>query len=69
VAPCGPLGFVRYGPPVNATARPLAGAQAGQAASRLASRYPAWHRLVTALALRVTGWRLVYYELRADAVA
>jgi PPOX class probable F420-dependent enzyme len=69
VAPCSALGFVRYGPPVNATARLLAGAQASQAAARLAHRYPAWRGLLTALAQRVTGWQTLHYELRADAAA
>jgi len=66
VAPCTALGFVRYGPTVSATARMLAGEEAGRAARELARIYPAWRGFLTSLAQRVTGRRTVYYELRAD---
>jgi PPOX class probable F420-dependent enzyme len=67
VAPCSPLGFVRYGPPAGATARLLAGAEASRAAGLLAREYPAWRSSLSSLARRVTGWQaVVYYELRAD---
>jgi uncharacterized protein len=67
VAPCSPLGFVRYGPPAGATARLLAGVQAGRAAGLLAREHPAWHGSLGSLARRVTGWQTVYYELRAGS--
>lgn len=66
VAPCSPLGFVRYGPPAGAEALLLAGAQASHAAGLLAREYPAWRGSLSSRAWRVTGWQAVYYELRAD---
>jgi uncharacterized protein len=67
VAPCSALGFVRYGPPVGATARLLAGAPAGRAAGLLAREHPAWRDAPGSLVRRVTGWQTVYYELRAGS--
>jgi PPOX class probable F420-dependent enzyme len=66
VAPCTALGFVRYGPTVDATARLLAGEEADRAAGGLARAHPAWRELLSSLIRRVTGRRTVYYELRAD---
>jgi len=65
-APCTVLGLCRTGPTVDATARPLADAQA---AARLAATYPAWRRFLGSLAGRVTGRQVVYYELQADEAA
>jgi PPOX class probable F420-dependent enzyme len=66
VAPCAILGFVRYGPAVNATARMLAGEEAGHAAGELARTYPAWRGFLASLSQRLTRRRTVHYELRAD---
>jgi PPOX class probable F420-dependent enzyme len=67
VAPSSVLGFVSYGPPAGATARPLDGAAASRAAACL-DRDPAWRRAAWALLNRVTGWRTEYYEVRPDPV-
>lgn len=67
VAPCSALGFVRYGAPVGATARLLAGEPASRAAGLLAREHPAWHGTLGSLLRRVTGWQTVYYELRAGS--
>jgi hypothetical protein len=66
VAPCTALGVCRTGPTVDATARLLAGPEAGRAAERLAAKHPAWRGFLGSLARRVTGRRAVYYELRPD---
>ena len=64
-----PLGMASFGPRVNATARLLAGAEAGQAAERLACTRPAWREFARSLAGRVTGRQSAYYELRPDEPA
>jgi len=69
VAPSSVLGFIRYGPPVGATGRLLAGAEASRAARHVDRGYPAWRGFPGALLHRVTGWRHEYYEVRADGVA
>ena len=69
VVRCTPLGMASFGPRISATARLLAGAEAGQAAERLASRRPAWREFARSLACRVTGRRTAYYELRPDEAA
>jgi PPOX class probable F420-dependent enzyme len=69
VVPCTPLGMASFGPRVNATARLLAGAEAGQAAERLAHGRPAWREFVGSLAGRVMGRQRLYFELRPDALA
>jgi PPOX class probable F420-dependent enzyme len=69
VVRCTPLGMASFGPRVNATARPLDGAEAGQAAERLARTRPAWREFARSLASRVTRRQTVYYELRPDEVA
>lgn len=66
MALCTAMGLYNYGPPVSATARLLAGEEAGQAARVLDRIYPAWRGFLTSLAQRLTGRRTVYYELRAD---
>jgi len=66
VARCSVLGFCRYGPTVNATARPLVGEQASQFAEHLARTYPVWLRFLGSLAHRLPGGRPAYYELRPD---
>jgi PPOX class probable F420-dependent enzyme len=68
VAPSSALGFVSYGPPAGATARPLTGPAASRAAACL-DRDPAWRRAARSLLHRVTGWRNEYYEVRPDPVA
>lgn len=62
-----PLGMASFGPRVNATARQLAGAEAGQAADRLACTRSAWREFARSLADRVTRRQTAYYELRPDA--
>jgi uncharacterized protein len=69
VAPCSALGFVRYGPPIGATARLLAGPQASRAAGLLASKCPGWRGSLGALVRRMTGRRAVYYELLAGGAS
>jgi len=69
VARCTVLGVCRYGPTVNATARPLAGAEADRAAAKVAGRRPAWRRPLARMWHRVPGWRPVHYELRLDKAA
>jgi uncharacterized protein len=69
VARCTVLGVCRYGPTVNATARLLAGEEAGRAAATLAGRQPAWRRPLARILHRVPGWRPVHYELRLDQAA
>jgi len=69
VSPCTVLGVCRTGPPVDATARLLAGDKADWAAAHLAPRHPAWRRLVGSLARRVTGRQAVYYEVQPDEAA
>jgi hypothetical protein len=69
VARCTVLGVCRYGPTVNATARRLAGEEAGRAAAKLAGQQPAWRRPLARMWHRVPGWRPVHYELRPDQAA
>ena len=69
VSPCTVLGVCRTGPTVDATARLLAGDEAGWAAAQLASKYPVWRRFLGSLAHRVTGRRAVYYEVQPDEAA
>lgn len=66
VAPCTVLGVCCTGPTVDATARPLAGAEASRAAERLAPKYPAWRSFLAFLVRWVTRRRTVYYELRPE---
>jgi PPOX class probable F420-dependent enzyme len=63
VAPCGALGLWSYGPPLDATTRRLAGAEAGQVAGQLARKYPVRRRSLARLLPRAWRRRLVYYEL------
>ena len=63
-APCAALGLYRYGPWLDATARLLAGEEAGQAARKLARQHPGQHGGLTSLAGRLRGTRPVHYELR-----
>ena len=69
VVRCTPLGMASFGPRINATARLLAGAEAGQAAERLARRRPAWQEFASSLAGRVARRQTVYCELRPDEAA
>ena len=64
VAPCAALGLYRYGPWLDATARLLAGEEAGQAARKLARQHPGRHGGSTSLAYRLRGAQPVCYELR-----
>ena len=65
VAPCSVLGFIRYGLPLDATARLLAGEEAGPAAVTLTSKYPGRPRFLRRLFHRVLRRETAYYELRA----
>lgn len=63
VAPCGALGLVSYGPPLDAAARPLAGQEASRVAGQLARKYPVRRRSLARLLRRARRRRLVHYEL------
>jgi PPOX class probable F420-dependent enzyme len=62
VAPCTMRGKAT-GPAVAATARLLDGAEAEQARSALARRYPVIHGFLVPFAHRRKGWQTVHYEL------
>jgi len=62
VAPCGALGLVSYGLPLDAAARRLAGQEASHVAGQLARTYPD-RRSLARLLQRARRRRLVYYEL------
>ena len=66
VSPCTVLGVCRTGPTVGATARLLAGDEAGWAAAQLAPKHPVWRRFLGSLARQVTGRQAVYYEVLPD---
>ena len=66
VSPCTVLGVCRTGPAVDATARLLAGDEAGWAAAQLAPKHPVWRRFLGSLARQVTGRQAVYYEVLPD---
>ena len=63
VAPCGALGLVSYGPPLDAAVRPLASQEASRVAGQLARKYPARRRSLARLLQRARRRRLVHYEL------
>ena len=69
VSPCTVLGVCRTGPAVDATARLLAGDEAGWAAAQLAPKHPVWRRFFGSLARQVTGRQAVYYEVLPDEAA
>jgi PPOX class probable F420-dependent enzyme len=62
VAPCGALGLVSYGEPLNAAALRLADSEASHVAGQLARTYPD-RRSLARLLQRARRRRLVYYEL------
>jgi uncharacterized protein len=62
VAPCGALGLVSYGPPLDAAARRLADSEASHVAGQLARTYPD-RRSLARLLQHARRRRLVYYEL------
>ena len=63
VAPCGALGLVSYGPPLDAAARRLTGQEASHVAGQLARTYPVRRRSLAGMIQRARRRRLVYYEL------
>jgi uncharacterized protein len=63
VAPCGALGLVSYGPPLDAAARRLADSEASHVAGQLARTDPDRRRSLARLLQRARRRRLVYYEL------
>jgi uncharacterized protein len=69
VARCTALGLYSYEPTVSATARPLAGEEAGRAAQELGREYPAWRGFLTSPAHWALGRQAAYYELRAREAA
>ena len=69
VAPCTALGLYRYGPWLDATARPLAGEEAGQAAKMLAREPPGRLGGLISLAHRLRGARPVHCELQPCGVS
>jgi PPOX class probable F420-dependent enzyme len=66
VAPSTMLGFCRYGPPLDATARPLDGDEARLASRMLAGKYRFQHRFLIPLLRRILGRQTVHYGLRPD---
>jgi uncharacterized protein len=66
VTPCSLRGFFTHGPPLAATARPLAGEEASQAARKLARKHPLQHRLLIPLLHRTRRRQMTHYELVAD---
>src|SRR5215472_10428507 len=66
VTPCGARGLFIYGPPLEATARRLPGAEADRAAGKLARRHPVQHRFLIPLLQRIRRRRMVHYELLAE---
>jgi uncharacterized protein len=69
-----PVPGLTVGPPLDAVARPLAGAEASRAARKLARKYPLQQHFLIALLLRTRRWQLAHYELlsyeaAADAAA
>jgi PPOX class probable F420-dependent enzyme len=69
VSPCTVLGVCRTGPTVDATARLLAGDEAGWAGAQLAPKHPGWRRFLGSLAHRVRRRQTVYYEVQPDEAA
>jgi PPOX class probable F420-dependent enzyme len=65
VAPCGALGLIRYGLPLDATARLMAGEEVGIAVAKLAGKYPVRRRFLGRLIHRISRRETLYYELRA----
>jgi uncharacterized protein len=63
VAPCGALGVLSHGPPLDAAARPLAGEEADRVAGPLGRKYPVRRRSLARLLHRARHRRLMYYEL------
>jgi len=63
VAPCGALGLVSYGEPLNAAARRLADPEASHVAGQLGRTHPVPRRSLARLLSRARRRRLVYYEL------
>ena len=64
VAPCTALGLYRYGPWRDATARLLAGEEAGRAARMLPRERPGRLAGLASLARRLRGARPAHYELQ-----
>jgi len=69
VAPCAAFGLYRYGPWLDATARPLAGEEASQAAKMLAREPPGRLGGLISLAHRLRGARPVHCELQPCGVS
>ncbi len=61
--PCAMRGFVRFGPPLDAVARPLCGEEASQVAGKLARKYPVQQRFLIPLLRRARRGQMVHYEL------
>jgi PPOX class probable F420-dependent enzyme len=63
VAPCGALGVLSHGPPLDAAARPLAGEEASRVTGPLGRKYPVRRRSLVRLLHRARHRQLAYYEL------
>jgi PPOX class probable F420-dependent enzyme len=63
VAPCGALGLVSYGEPLDAAARRLPDPEASDVAGQLARAHPVRRRSLARLLQRARRRQLVYYEL------
>jgi PPOX class probable F420-dependent enzyme len=69
VTPCSARGLFTYGPPLEATARPLPDEEADRAAGKLARGHPVQHRFLIPLLHRTRRRQMVHYELLADDAA
>lgn len=58
-----PLPGLTAGPPLDAIARLLSGAEASRAARKLARKYPLYQRLLVPSLRRTRRWQLAHYEL------
>jgi PPOX class probable F420-dependent enzyme len=65
VVPCAVLGFVSFGPPLDAVAQLLPGEKASRVAGKLARKYPVQQRFLISPLHRMRRWQMVYYELLA----
>lgn len=65
VMPCAVLGFVSFGPLLDAVAQQLPGEEASQVTRKLARKYPIRQHFLISPLHRTRRWQMVYYELLA----
>jgi uncharacterized protein len=58
-----PVPGMTVGPPLDAVARPLPGAEASWVAGKLARKYPLYQHVLIPLLHRTRRWQLAHYEL------